>query len=85
MAVSILTGVIQINQLQNNANMSQGKAVANGWAITSKVNLTSGQVAGNLNLIPAGANILIDPDLLEMNIPNNGGQSPTTGGNAEVV
>jgi len=84
-AVSILTGAIQINSLRNNANVYQGKTVANAWSITSKTNFAFGQLNGNFNLIPAGVNILNDSDLLDTNIPNAGGQSPTAGGNAEVV
>lgn len=85
MAVSIITGVIQVNQFYNNANMVQGKAALNAWDFVSKINLTFGQISGNLNLIPSGLNVLSDPDLIETNIPNNGGQSPVIGNNAEVV
>lgn len=85
MAVSILTGAIQINSLRNNANVYQGKTVANAWSHTSKTNFVFGQIDGNFNLTPTGVNILNDSDLLDTNIPNNGGQSPVTGGNAEVV
>lgn len=84
MAVSIITGVVQVNELRNNANLSQGKFVANGWAINSKTNIID-EIAGNLNILPVGAVILSDPDLLDTNMPNAGGQSPTTGGNAEVI
>ena len=84
MAVSIITGVLQVNQIRNNATLNQGKIVANAWGYTQKTN-TVAQIAGNLNFIPSGAVILSDPDLLDTNIPNAGGQSPTTGGNAEVI
>jgi hypothetical protein len=82
-AVSIITGALQVNQLRNNANLSQGKFVANAWSIFGKAN-TIAQIAGNLNFIPSGAVILSDSDLLDTNIPNAGGQSPVVGGNSEV-
>ncbi|MDF9407987.1 hypothetical protein L7E55_06375 [Pelotomaculum isophthalicicum JI] len=85
MAVSILNGAIQVNEFRNNANLNQGKAVANAWSFWSKANTSVGPVPGNLNLITSGANIIIDNDLFDMNVPNAGGQSPVTGGNAEVI
>jgi hypothetical protein len=83
-AVSIITGVLQVNQLRNNANLSQGKFVANAWSIFGKTNVFD-QIAGNLNIVPTGAVILGDSDLIDTNIPNAGGQSPVVGGNAEVI
>lgn len=85
MAVSIITGVIQVNEFRNNSIMSQGKGVANGWSYVNKMNLAVGQVAGNMNLIPSGVNLIIDPDLFDANLPNSGGQSPPIGGVSEVV
>ncbi|OPY58283.1 MAG: hypothetical protein A4E55_01010 [Pelotomaculum sp. PtaU1.Bin035] len=85
MAVSIINGAIQVNEYRNNANINQGKTVANAWSFWSKGNTSIGPIAGNLNLITSGANIIFDNDLFDMNIPNAGGQSPVIGGNAEVV
>ncbi|MCL6635132.1 MAG: hypothetical protein K6T29_05110 [Peptococcaceae bacterium] len=82
MAVAIFTGGIQVNQFRNNASMNQGKNVENGWDYISKTNIVIGQIAGNANFIPSGGNLLIDPDLIDNNLPNAGGQSPNSGGNA---
>ncbi|MCL6635131.1 MAG: hypothetical protein K6T29_05105 [Peptococcaceae bacterium] len=85
MAVAIFNGVIQVNQFRGNSPLNQGKNVENGWEHIAKGNFIVAQIAGNLNLNPSVANILLDPDLIDNNLPNVGGQSPNIGGNAEVL
>lgn len=84
MMVSVVNGAIQINQIRNNSLFNQGKLVANSWAYYNKSNMSVGQIAGNLNVITSGLNILCDPDAIDNNLPNAGGQSPTVGGNTEA-
>ncbi|KKM11558.1 hypothetical protein SY88_07595 [Clostridiales bacterium PH28_bin88] len=73
MAVAIFNGIIRINQFRTNANMSQGKNVIDNWTLNGKTNIVIGQIAGNFNLFPAGANILNDPSVVDNPI-----FSPTT-------
>jgi len=72
MAVGIVTGFIQVNTLRTNATLSQGKNVLDSWAMNSKTNTALGEVSGNINLVPIGANILIDPDCIDTTIMDNG-------------
>ncbi|SFR08714.1 hypothetical protein [Desulfoscipio geothermicus] len=85
MAVSVITGGIQVNSIRNNSKLNQGKNVSNGWSITTKTNLCVGEVGGNLNLIPSGVNILKDCDLLDGPTNNTIGPSPTGGSVVEVI
>jgi len=86
MAVGILNGCIKVNSIRNNSHLNQGKSVANGWSITEKTNFMIGQIAGNLNLIPSGVNILSDPDLDDSPEVNTiASSTPTGGSNFEVV
>lgn len=73
MAVAIFNGIIRINQFRTNSTMSQGKNVTDNWTLNGKTNITIGQIAGNFNLFPAGANILNDVDFSDNPI-----FSPTT-------
>ena len=50
----------------------------------TKGNDNIAQVNGNFNLVPSGVNIVNDCDLLDMNQPNAGGQSPALGNNVEA-
>lgn len=78
MAVAIFNGIIRVNQFRTNANLSQGKNVINDWTLNGKTNISIGQIAGNFNVFPVGANILNDPDINDNPIwnPSN---SPTLG------
>lgn len=73
MAVAIVNGIIQINQFRTNATMSQGKNVIDNWTLNGKTNIVIGQIAGNFNFFPTGANILNDPSVVDNPI-----FSPTT-------
>jgi len=65
MAVLIVNGITQVNQFRTNANMFQGKGVANGWTMNAKSNFGIGQVAGNFNSFITGTIITNDPDLVD--------------------
>jgi len=83
--VSVINGAIQINEFRNNAVFNQGKTVANAYSYLSKANENVGTVAGNFNVIASGLNIVLDPDGIDSNLPNQGAQSPLIGnGNTEA-
>ncbi len=65
MAVLIINQVTQVNQFRNNANMFQGKGVADGYTLNTKGNFSVGQIAGNFNTFFVGANVIIDPDITD--------------------
>lgn len=83
--VNVTTGAVQINQLNTNSNFNQGDLVANGSSIFSKTNAMITQIGGNFNMITSGINFVFDPDALDYNLPNAGGQSPPMGGIAQVL
>lgn len=85
MAVALWVGFIQVNEIRNNSSLNQGKQVQNAWTLYTKGNDNIAQVNGNFNLVPSGVNIVNDCDLLDMNQPNAGGQSPVVGNNIEAV
>ncbi len=85
MAVLFSNGIIQINELRNDAVFSQGKTVADGWSFIGKTNIAVGQVPGNFNVFPAGVNFLLDSDLSDMLVPNAGVLSPTVGSIPEAL
>lgn len=70
MAVSIISGLNQANEIRNNATWSQGKIVIQDWSYYSKRNIVLGETPGNLNLFVTGVNILADTDLVDTAIPN---------------
>jgi len=84
-AVLFSNCIIQINELRNNAIFAQGKTVANAWALVGKTNIVIGQIAGNLNVFPACANLMSDTDVAEMFMPNQGAFSPTSGAIPEAL
>ncbi len=65
MAVLIINQVTQVNQFRNNANMFQGKGVANGYTLNTKGNFSVGQIAGNFNAFFIGANVIFDSDITD--------------------
>lgn len=77
MSVVIFCGCIQVNSINGNASYNQGTNVAHGWEYFAKSNNAFGSIAGNLNTIPCGANILYDPDLLDTNMPGAGSFCPS--------
>ncbi|KNZ70442.1 hypothetical protein Tfer_0623 [Thermincola ferriacetica] len=85
MAVAIITGFNQINQLRNNANLSQGKGVFDSWTYMAKANISVGQVAGNLNTFPTGVNLINDVDLIDSVITDAGLKSPVGPSIIEVI
>jgi len=85
MAVILWVGFMQVTELRNNASLNQGKQVQNGWTMFTKANDNIAQVNGNFNIVPSAVNILCDPDFIDLNQPNAGGQSPVVGNNLEAV
>lgn len=85
MAVAIVSGVNQVNEVRNNGAWSQGKNVIQGWYLYSKRNLALGETPGNLNLFFTGVNVLCDTDLADTTIPNAFGVSSNAGAVPEVV
>ncbi|GBF32041.1 hypothetical protein DCCM_0232 [Desulfocucumis palustris] len=79
MEMLICNGSIHINEIRNNAGMSQGKNIANGWSYYSKTNSAIGQIAGNRNTLPTGLNFLNDCDYFDTIMTNAGGNSSTSG------
>ncbi len=65
MAVAIISGFNQINEIRNNSNWSQGKGAFNSWTYMAKLNANVGQIAGNLNTFPTGVNFINDLDLID--------------------
>ncbi|MGB9792053.1 MAG: hypothetical protein ACPLTR_05685 [Thermacetogeniaceae bacterium] len=63
MAVLIINQFTQVIQFRNNANMFQGKGVANGYTLNTKGNFSIGQIAGNFNAFFSWASVLFDPDV----------------------
>lgn len=65
MAVLIINQVTRVNEFRNNANMFQGKGVANGYTLNTKGNFSVGQIAGNFNSFFSWANAIFDPDVTD--------------------
>ncbi len=65
MAVAIFSGFNQINEIRNNSNWSQGKGSFNSWTYMAKANSNVVDIAGNLNILPTGVNLINDLDLFD--------------------
>jgi len=83
-AIIVNTGLIQVNEFRINAAMNQGMSTGDSWTDSSKTNYGMGQIPGNVNLVPIGANIVIDTDFIDTII---GGEikPPLGSGNVQLT